>query len=207
MSFVAFRRRAVCACAAAIAATAAFSGSAIAGDDSSTAGCPVVPTVQPFAPWQDLGQYFLAPGGDMEGGAAGWNLSGGATAVAGNESFNVAGADHDTALSLPADSSATTAPFCVSVDHRTMRFFLRGPSSGVVHVDAVYAKRTDKEKSVRLASVAAGTAWAPSEVVEMRVNEIAPEYDNALPVSLRFTPRGTGTWQIDDVFVDPYRRG
>lgn len=207
MSFVAFRRRAVCACAAAIAATAGFSGSAIAGDESSTAGCPAVPTVQPFAPWQDLGDYFLAPGGDMEGGAVSWDLSGGTTAVAGNESFNVAGADHSTALSLPADGSATTPAFCVGAEHRTMRFFLRGPSTGVVHVDAVYAKRTTQEKSVRLASVAAGATWAPSPIVEMVVNEIAPAYGNALPVSLRFTARGTGTWQIDDVFVDPYRRG
>ena len=207
MSFVAFRRRAVCACAAAITATAVLSGSAIAGDRSSTAGCPAVPTVQPFAPWQDLGDYFLAPGGDMEDRAASWDLSGGATAVAGNESFNVAGADHRTALSLPADSSATTPRFCIGVEHRTMRFFLRGPGTGVVHVDAVFAKRTTQEKSVRLASVAAGTTWAPSPVVDMVVNELASDYADALPVSLRFTPRGTGTWQIDDVFVDPYRRG
>lgn len=207
MSFVAFGRRAVCACAAAIAATAVFGGSAIASDESSPAGCPAVPTVQPFAPWQDLGDYFLAPGGDMEDGAASWDLSGGATAVAGNESFNVAGADDGTALSLPAAGSATTAPFCIGADHRTMRFFLRGPGTGVVHVDAVYAKRTTQEKSVRLASVAAGATWAPSPVVDMVVNELAADYADALPVSLRFTPRGTGTWQIDDVFVDPYRRG
>lgn len=207
MSFAAFRRRAVSACATALAATAAFSGSALAADEPATAGCPAVPTVQPFAPWQDLGDYFLAPGGDIEDGAAGWDLSGGAAAVAGNESFHVAGADHDTALSLPARSSATTAAFCVGIEHRTMRFFLRGPSSGVVHVDAVYAKRTGKEQSVRLASVAAGSTWAPSPVVAMLVNEIAPDHANALAVSLRFTPRGIGTWQIDDVFVDPYRRG
>ena len=207
MSFVAFRRRAVCACAIAIAATAVLSGSAIAGDAPASAGCPAVPTVQPFAPWEDLGDYFLAPGGDIEDAAAAWDLSGTAAPVAGNESFNVAGAGHDTSLSLPADSSATTAAFCIGIEHRTMRFFLRGPSTGVVHVDAVYAKRTDMEKSVRLASVAAGTTWAPSPIVAMVVNEFAADHANALPVSLRFTPRGTGTWQIDDVFVDPYRRG
>ena len=207
MSFVAFSRRAMCACAAAIAATAGFSASAIAGDESSTAGCPAVPTVQPFAPWQDFAEYFLAPGGDIEDGAASWDLSGGAAPVAGNESFNVAGAGHGTALSLPVGGSATTAAFCVGAEHRTMRFFLRGPSTGVVHVDAIYAKRTTQEKSVRLAAVAAGATWAPSPAVDMVVNEIAPDYGNALPVSLRFTARGTGTWQIDDVFVDPYRRG
>ncbi len=59
---------------------------------------------------------------------------------------------------------------------------------------------------MRLASVAAGESWAPSAIIAMRVNEIAPDHDNALPVSLRFTARGEGSWQIDDVYVDPYRK-
>jgi hypothetical protein len=88
-----------------------------------------------------------------------------------------------------------------------MRFFTRATGAGVLQVDAVYAKRTDREKSVRLASIPAGSTWAPTPIVPMVVNEIAPAYANALPVSLRFTVRGGGTWQIDDVFVDPYRRG
>jgi hypothetical protein len=206
VSFVAFRRRAVCACAAAFAATAVFSGSALAGDEP-TAGCPVVPTVQPFAPWQDLGDYFLAPDGGLENGAAGWDLSAGTSVVEGNEPFQAAGAGDRMSLNLPSDGSATTAPVCIGIEHRTMRFFTRATGAGVLQVDAVYAKRTDREKSVRLASIPAGSTWAPTPIVPMVVNEIAPAYANALPVSLRFTVRGGGTWQIDDVFVDPYRRG
>jgi hypothetical protein len=26
-------------------------------------------------------------------------------------------------------------------------------------------------------------------------------------VAFRFTPQGSGTWQVDDVFVDPARNG
>jgi hypothetical protein len=207
VSFVAFRRRAVCACAAALAATAAFSGSAIAADEPPTAGCPAVPTVQPFGPWQDFADYFLAPDGGLENGAAGWDLGTGAAVVDGNEPFQVAGAGDTKSLSLAPDGSATTAAVCVGVEHRTMRFFARARGAGVLHVDAVYAKRTDKEKSVRLASIAATSTWAPTPIVPMVVNEIAADYANALPVSLRFTVRGEGSWQIDDVFVDPYRRG
>lgn len=203
-----FCRAAVVACLAAIAASAAFSGPAIAQADSTAdAGCPAIPTVQPFGPWQDFADYFLAPDGDFEQGAASWDLSGGAAAVEGNETYAVGGAGDLRSLSLPAGSSATTAPVCIGIEHRSMRFFVRGSGEGVVHVDAVYARRTDAEKSVRLASISAGESWAPSPIVSMRVNEIAPEYANALAVSLRFTARGTGSWQIDDVYVDPFRKG
>lgn len=165
-----------------------------------------MPTVQPFAPWQDFGDYLLAPDGGLENGAAGWDLSGGAAAVEGNETFQVGGAADHRSLSIPADGSGTTAQFCVGVEHRTMRFFARTSGASVLQVDAVYAKRTDKEKSVRLGTFTAGSAWAPSPVVPLEVNEIAPDYANALPVSLRFTARGEGSWQIDDVYVDPYRK-
>ena len=40
----------------------------------------------------------------------------------------------------------------------------------------------------------------------MVVNEIAGDYGNALPVSLRFTRAGRSSWQIDDVYVDPYSK-
>ena len=209
MSFASSRCRAVLACLAATAASAAFSGPAFAdgSEDAAAAGCPAVGAVQPFGPWQDFADYFLAPDGGFEAGAEDWDLSGGAAAVEGNETYAVGGPDDHRSLSLPAGGSATSASICIGLDHRSMRFFARGSGEGVVHVDAVYAKRSDKEKSVRLATVSAGESWAPSPIVPMRVNEIAPDHDDALPVSLRFTARGEGSWQIDDVYVDPYRKG
>lgn len=205
MPFTSSRCRAVVSCVAAVAASAACSGPAFA-DEGATAGCPAVPTMQAFSPWQDFADYFLAPDGGFEADGAGWDLTGGAAAVEGNETYAVGGADDHRSLSLPAHSSATMARMCIGIEHRTMRFFVRGTGSGVVRVDAVYAKGTDREKSVRLASVAAGESWAPSPVVPLIVNELAPDTGNALEVSLRFTARGDGSWQIDDVYVDPYRK-
>ncbi|MFP5363775.1 MAG: hypothetical protein ACLGI5_13715 [Thermoleophilia bacterium] len=207
MSFTTARRRAMLACAAAFAATAVLSGPAAADDSTATGGCPVVPTVQPFTPWQDAADYFLAPDGGVEAGGAGWDVQGGATAVEGNEPFFVGGPADRMSMHLPTGAAATTAPVCVGIEHRTMRFFARGTGAGVLQVDAVYAKRTDREKSVQLGTIVADGTWAPSPVLPMRVNEIAPDFDNALPVSLRFVARGEGAWQIDDVYVDPYRRG
>ena len=207
MSFHAARRRALTACAAAFAATAVFGGAAFAADTTASTGCPEVPTVQPFSPWQDGAEYFLAPDGGFEARAAGWDLQGGAGVVEGNEPWQVNGAADHRSLSVPAGGSATSATVCIGVEHRTMRFFARGSGTGALQVEAVYAKRTDKEKSVQLGTIVADGTWAPSPVVAMDVNEIAPEYGNALPVSLRFTARGDGAWQIDDVYVDPFRRG
>lgn len=198
--------RALSVCAAALAATALMSGTAFAGDDAPAAGCPFVPTVQPFAPWQDFADYFLVPDGDLEQGAAGWNLDPGATAVEGNEPFQVGGAGDHSSLRLQAGAGAATATFCVGAEHRTMRFFARGSGAGALLVEAVFEKRRGNERRVHLASLTGSEEWAATPVIPMIVNEQAGSYGNAMPVSLRFTARG-GSWQIDDVYVDPYRRG
>lgn len=207
MTFQTVRRLAAPACAAAVAAAALMTSPAAAGaSQAASAGCPEVPTLNAFAPWGDFGDYFMAPGGDIEDDAATWNLSGGAVAVEGNEPFIGGPGDHRS-LRLPAGGSATTAQMCVGVEHRSMRFFARGASSGAIRVEAVYDKRTDKEQSVQLATLATGDEWAPTRSVPMVVNDIAAGYGNALPVALRFSAVGSGSWQIDGVHVDPYRTG
>lgn len=186
---------------AAVALTAAPASAA----PSAPAGCPDVPTVQPFAPWQDYADYLLAPDGDIEAGAATWTLEDGAHAVEGNETFAVGGPADHRSLELPAGAGATTAPMCIGEEHKTMRFFATSAGRGALTVEALYSERDGKRKSVTLGAVRADDAWAPTDILPMRVNEIAGDYDNALSVSLRFTVRGNATWQIDDVYVDPFR--
>ena len=203
MPFDAIRRRAIPAAAAFAAAALLAVPTAASAEEAAPAGCPDIPTTQAFAAWGDLSDYFMAPGGDVEDGADTWSLSGGAAAVEGNEPFGAG----SRSLLLPAGGSATTAAMCVGVEHRSMRFFARGPSSGVLRVEAVYEKRTSKEKAVHVATVSTSSDWAPTDVLPMIVNEHAGDYGNALPVALRFSAVGTGSWQIDDVLVDPYRTG
>jgi len=186
---------------AAVALTAAPASAA----PSAPAGCPDVPTVQPFAPWQDYADYLLAPDGDFEDGAADWTLEGGAQAVEGNETFAVGGSADHRSLEMPAGARATTAPMCIGEEHKTMRFFATTTGRGALTVEAIYTTRNGKAKSVTLGAVRGDDAWAPTDVLPMRVNELAGDYDNAMSVSLRFTVRGNATWQIDDVYVDPFR--
>ena len=196
-------RTVVSATAAALAAASLSAGPAAADTGPSPGGCPDVPTVQVFAPWQDFADYFLAPEGDIEDGASSWLLDGGAGAVEGDEPFAGAPGDHH-ALHLPAGSSATTAPLCIGAEHRTMRFFGTSATSGTLLVEALYTKRDGKPKSVTLGAVDGTGDWAPSDVLPMRVNDEAGD-DNAMSVALRFSARGSAPWQIDDVYVDPYR--
>jgi hypothetical protein len=191
--------------ATALAAAALFAAPASAIAEVPAAGCPAVPTVQPFTPWQDVADYMLAPDGDLEGGATSWLLQNGARTVTGNEPFKVGRAADHTSLQLPAGSSATTAPMCIGVEHRTMRFFASAARSGALVVTATYTKRNGTVKSVRLGVARGSTAWGPSDVLPMRVNEEAEDFDNALWVTLTFTPRGADAWLIDDVYVDPFR--
>ena len=197
-------RTVVSATTAALAAAALTAAPAAAEAGPGPAGCPDVPTVQAFAPWGDFADYFLAPGGDLEAGASAWRLEGGASAVEGDDPLPVgAPTDHRT-LHLPAGATATTAPMCIGVEHRTMRFLGTSPRSGTLLVEALYTKRDGKPKSIALGVVRGTGAWAPSPVLPMRVNEQAGD-DNAMSVSLRFSARGNAAWDIDDVYVDPYR--
>lgn len=193
------------AATAALAAVALTAAPAPAETGPSGGGCPDVPTVQPFAPWQDFADYFLAPDGDIEGDASSWLLEDGAHAVEGSAPFAVGDPADHRSLALPAGASATTAPMCIGEEHRTMRFFATSTGAGALRVEALYTRGGGVPKSVTLGSQRGAGAWAPSDVLPMRVNELAADRDNAMSVSLRFTAHGSATWQIDDVYVDPYR--
>ena len=107
---------------------------------------------------------------------------------------------------MPVGASATTASICIGDEHETMRFFARSTTAGTLAVEALYTKPGASQKTVvSLGSVRGTGAWAPTTVLAMRVNTLAGSYGNAMPINLRFTARTAAAWQIDDVYVDPYR--
>lgn len=204
MHLTSCRRTVLSAAATAFAAAALFAAPASAAPLFVDGGCEDVPTVQPFAPWQDVADYVLAPDGDLEGGASTWLLEDGARVVEGNSPFHVGDAADHQALRLPPDAVATTAPMCIGEAHKTMRFFGTSTRNGALKVEVLYTKRNGKQKSVTLGSVRGSDTWAPSEILPMRVNELADD-DQGFAISLRFESKGNSTWTIDDVYVDPYK--
>jgi hypothetical protein len=189
----------------AAAAMLATPASAVAAPAGAAAGCPDTPVAQPFTPWGDTADYFLAPGGDFEHGVADWTLRAGAAVVDGNEPFRVIAPTDTRSLQLPAGSSAVSAPFCIGAEHRTMRYVARAAAWSSLDVDVLYTDPAGRPREVDAGVLTGAGRWAPTEILPMVVNRMAAAYDNAMSVRLRFTPRGNVAWTVDDVLIDPYR--
>ena len=198
--------------AGAFVALAAASASPAQAGDGSLLGCGHEP-VHPFLQWLDPLPYTLLPGGDFESGAAGWKLSGGARVVDGNEPFSVTRKSDSHSLLLPQGSSATSPTMCMGLVLPIVRFFSSGGNLlSYLRVEAVYTDASGRQRVARPAprrppdplvvTEPAGAAAARA-LNALTLNGLTSE------IALRFTPRGTllgsGTWRLDDVYVDPWK--
>ena len=196
----------------ALCASLALAAPAQAGSfgDSATS-CDGRTAEQPFKRWLDPMHYVLAPNGDLERGAAQWKLTGGAKVVDGNETFYVGGARDSKSLYLPAGSSATTRAMCVQLLHPTLRYFAKNQGTFVLSsllVEALIENPLTGQVLTLPAGVhTGGKSWHPSlpGLVLADFLSVLGE-DGELAVAFRFKPIGLGAkWQIDDVYVDPFR--
>ena len=191
-------------CALAIAAQPSHAGVLVA----SAPSCASPATSHPFLPWLDLASYVPAPDGGFEAGAKGWGLDGAAT-VAENETFKVGGSADDTALRVPAGGSATSPTFCVGLEHPTARLFAKrigGSLLSTLRVDVQFEDALGVQHSLPTGLVLGGGTWAPT-LPQLIVANLLPLLPGQhTPVTLRFVPQGLGAWQIDDVYVDPFKR-
>ncbi|HEY3435826.1 MAG TPA: hypothetical protein VGK41_09255 [Solirubrobacterales bacterium] len=176
---------------------------------ASAQACDYRGAAQVFSPWGDSKFYVLAPDGGFEAGAAGWTLGGGATTVAGNESFFLNDAADSRSLSLPGGSSAVSPPICMSLDTPIFRLLARNtgdPSAGL-KVEATY-KLLGLVRTKTVSTVTAGASWAPSQQMST-VLTLSTIVGTLIPsaIQIRITPVGSGgNWQVDDVYIDPFAR-
>jgi hypothetical protein len=160
---------------------------------------------QPFTAWEDPADYFLVPDGDFSAGAAGWELDG-AGVVADNEPWNVHGSETTAAVSIPSGASATSPLICVGLDDPTMRFFARSSADvgRTLDVEVLYTDGDGNEQALPIGTVTSESTldWTPVAPLPITANT----YE--MTVAFRFTAHGPDNeWLIDDVFVDPYRKG
>ena len=160
---------------------------------------------QPFTAWDDTLDYFLAPDGDFSAGAAGWELAG-ATVVEENEPWNVDGSETAAAVQIESGSSATSPWICVGLDDPTMRFFAHstGDAAGTLDVEVLYSDGDGNEQALTIGTITGDSAveWTPVTPLPITANT----YE--MTVAFRFTPHGSdSSWLIDDVYIDPYRKG
>ncbi|HWM63019.1 MAG TPA: hypothetical protein VNP96_03420 [Solirubrobacterales bacterium] len=176
---------------------------------SAQAACSYTGAEQVFGQWGDRHHYVLAPDGGFEAGGSGWSLTGGATTVAGNESYYLNEPGDSRSLSLPAGSKAVSPPICMSLDTPMFRMLARntGDPSSRLRVEAVY-KLLGLVRTKAVSTVVAGPTWAPTQQMST-VLSLATIIGVLIPSSIQIhiTPLDSkGQWQVDDLYIDPFAR-
>jgi hypothetical protein len=185
----------------AVAAPPAQAGLLVETVDSCQA-----PVSKPFAKFGDLNDYTAVPGGSFEPWDSRWQLARGAEVVSGNESHYVRSTSDRYSLRLPAGSVATSPATCVGLEHPTLRYFSKG--SGLLPamtVEVLVRTELGLVVAVPMGAGLLNKTWRPSLPHIMLANLLPLQPGQYTPVAFRFRVI-LGTWQIDDVYVDPMRR-
>lgn len=191
--------------AVAVALACALVCVAPAGADGGLLGNCNQSLDQPFLRFLDPASYVLVPDGGFEQGGAGWQLGGGAAIASGNEPWNASGPG-TASLALPSGATAVSPSFCIGLLDPTLRLFAR--NSGPLGLGAILVSAEvdtgDASLTVPVGVVLAGSRWQPTLPLPLLVDALAPLGGGTATARLRFTALG-GSWQLDDVYVDPFK--
>jgi hypothetical protein len=174
----------------------------------AAAACPTQPVAQALSQFGDSNNYFLASGGAFEDAA----LPTGSTAtnaslVPGNEPFYVHGAGDNQSLLIASGGSVTLPYACIDSTITSFRFFAKqaSPGSGLKVDLLVKLPYSWAPMTLPVTVLPDGSlpSWALTNSLTA-AGSLAP--GSTAQAAVRFSvPQGTGSWQIDDVYVDPYR--
>jgi hypothetical protein len=198
--------------ALAIPAAASAAAHATAHATASAASCPAQATTTPFTQWGDTGSYFLVPGANFEAplSSSGWTVIDGERTL-GNEPFYVGSSTDSYSLTLGRRGVAISPAFCVDDSMPYMRFFAQALGmNGDLQVRLVVqtaSGRVDIPFS-QVADLAAGSmpSWAPTPQLKL-TNDPALANGQTGIGRLVLDVAGSSSWQIDDIYVDPFRFG
>jgi hypothetical protein len=175
-----------------------------AGAIAPVAGSPcpdrVFSTV--FSAFNDRALYTLAPDGDFEAGAAGWELADGAAVVDESSSILLGAALGGKSLELADGATAVSPEICVKRGFPSFRFVKRSADGGVLRVAVLYR---DGKKAKKAGRVKAGADWSVTRKVSLAQGRFRVKRGQSATVQLRFTASG-GSVRVDDVYIDPRLR-
>jgi hypothetical protein len=176
--------------------TAAFAGGA--------RQCAERATSQPFAEWGDVNSYFPMPAGSFDQGAPGWYLRGASQIVPENAPWSFDGTGTPASLQLATGGSARARGFCTGPDENSIRFLVSSPGVAESSLTVRITARADGREATSTTVISGGTeGWDVSPIV---IIPDARGEDGRQTVSVKFYAAGaSGTWQVDDVMVDPWR--
>jgi hypothetical protein len=198
-----------------LGAATVTTGTAVAGKGAGVTGnCDwmnaTLPT--PFAPWGDDGQYFLISGGDFEGDLSDWTLNDGAATVSGNESYQLGSPSDSQSLLLPNGASVTTPTICVTAQSPDLRLAVlnTGAKDAKLEVDLNFTDDKGNPRTQKLKDLRGGPSWKLTDSLKFLgpVNSILKR-NGQTTVSFTFVASAKkdsqdSSWQIDDLYVDPY---
>ena len=187
---------AVCAIAAGTATTAGAGGiTGLVGGNCGNSS-PV------FSTWGDQSGYYAAPNGGFESGTTGWTVSGGAQVVSGNEPWNLAGTGAHS-LKLPTGATAAIS-VCNGLTYPAIRFVVKGAGgNATLHVRVVAHSLVGVLSILDGGSFSVGSNWTPSPKLSTLMSALAsPLGTKSMEIQISVT---SGSAQIDDLYIDPYR--
>jgi hypothetical protein len=185
---------------------AAAAALAVLAPAVAAAACPTQPSSNAFSRFGDEAAYTLAPGGSFEDGAPGWSLKGAAVAR-GNESFHIIPGSHS--LAIAPSGSAVSPLVCVSSEYPSFRLFVRrvgANSDSSLNISLRWIDLLGATVNAPVASLKADEAWVPTPVLALGSSVPLWLPGSSLNIGLVFEATGSGSWAIDDVYIDPYSR-
>jgi hypothetical protein len=172
--------------------------------------CGTRVTAPTFAAWGDVSPYFPVANGGFESGSSGWSISGGAAVESGNERYFVGAPTDAHSLAIPNGGRAQSPTTCVALGENSVRLFVKssgtGPSS--LHVQAFVQNALTGIVLSTAFDVDANAAtqdWSPTSTFD--VPNLLGGIVGVQKLTLVFTTRGSSavSWNIDDVYVDPFK--
>jgi hypothetical protein len=162
---------------------------------------------QVFSRFGDSSYYARMMNGGFENGNAAWLLSGGARVVSGNEPYYLSGnASDGNSLLLPAGSTAYSGTVCFALGDWHLRLMMKRLSpTGGLRVQVIVPSVLGVLTVLDGGTVSGTTTWAPSPRLELLLSNVVSLLGTRA-VAFRFTPVGVGaSYQIDDVYLDPWK--
>lgn len=197
---------------------AVIAGSAALGAPAaaSAAPCTELPTTKAFAQFGDVADYSPAPGGDFETGS--WAIGRGAKLVSGNDPFNILRGTRSLSLGNPWFSGGVTAvspEFCVDETKPHFRYMMKangmvGALNTFIRFKDTSGRVTEQQVISRINTTLFPGKWKASELQPLSVAIPLLASGNggqSATVQLVFKTAVSvlGSYQIDNVMVDPYR--
>ena len=159
---------------------------------------------QPFAQFGDYNNYFAGPNNGLEDGATGWTMGTGASVGRGNEPWYIGGFGTHSLVLAPG-ASAYSPSTCINLlDPHVRAFAQSNGADGALRIQVLFYGLTGNllgALNVADQQPGAFSTWQPTGDVPSLL---------AVPLAttsfrVRFTSLAArGTWQVDDLFVDPW---